>query len=130
MFFKKLRKLIDFIMKKKAKNLKYVREGTVVALVKKGETIVDAKVLRTEKDKRPFSNCLIRYFDIITSEEFYEEIPNERGLKITRITINPEAIRMVNKNYPGTIKDENKNYFSLNDIIEIEKKFLLLHLKK
>ena len=129
MFFKKLRKLIDFIMKKKAKNLKYVREGTVVALVKKGETIVDAKVLRTEKDKRLFSNCLIRYFDILSSEEFFEEIPNERGLKISNIKINPEAIRMINEKFPETI-DENKRYFSLKDIIEIEKKFLLLYLKK
>ena len=50
--------------------------------------------------------------------------------QVQSVTINPEAIRMVNKNYPGTIKDENKNYFSLNEIIEIEKKFLLLHLKK
>ena len=58
------------------------------------------------------------------------EFMNKVKSKITRITINPEAIRMVNKKYPGTIKDENKNYFSLNDIIEIEKKFLLLHLKK
>ena len=130
MLCKKIRKLIELLIKNKVKDVRYQREGTVLALVMEGERIIDAKVLYTKKDKRPFSNCLIRYFDIITSEEFYEEIPNERGLKIARITINPEAIRMVNKNYPGTIKDENKNYFSLNEIIEIEKKFLLLHLKK
>lgn len=129
MLCKKFRKLIELLIKNKVKDVRYQREGTVLALVMKGEKIVDAKVLYTKKDKRPFSNCLIRYFDILSSEEFFEEIPNERGLKISNIKINPEAIRMINEKFPETI-DENKRYFSLKDIIEIEKKFLLLYLKK
>lgn len=130
MFFKKLRKLIDLILKNKAKDLKYLRNGLCVALVKEGDEIIDAKLLKTKGDKRSLSKCQIRYFDILTSEEFFEEIPNERGLKLTNITIDPEAIRQINKRFPGTIKDVNKMYFSLEDIIKIEKKFLLLNIKK
>lgn len=130
MLCNKFRNLIDLLLKSKVKELKYPREGTVLALIIEGENIIDAKVLKTEKDKRPFTDCLIRYFDILTGEEYYEEIPNERGLKITNIIINPEAIRMVNKYYPGTIENESKEYFSLKDIIELEKKFLLINLKK
>lgn len=129
MFFKKTRNLLDKLLKNKAKELKYPREGTVVALIMKNEEIVDATILETKRNNRVFSNSLVKYFDILTGEEFFEEIPNERGLKLYNITLTIRAIDLINEKLPESINNIDKDYFILKDIIDIEKKFLIINKK-
>ena len=52
MFYKKTRKLLDKLLKNKVKELKYPREGTVIALIMKNEEIVDATILETKRNDR------------------------------------------------------------------------------